>query len=339
MKKQNHFFVDAHSDLLLDVYRKRNFGRKSVIEEDWVPAMKRAGINLRLAAVYVDSALQPEMALKRALQKVYAFHAEMDESPSICICQNYEDIVKLTKNDKIGFMLTLEGAEPLVNDINLLDIFYKLGLRGLGLTHSQRNLAADGTPYYPGKANRLGGLSEFGIELVKRASHLGMFMDVSHLNDPGFWDVMEWFNGPVIASHSNCRSLCDHTRNLTDDQIKAIADKGGVIGLLHLCFDPKKKTRTVAHLLAHLDHIVNLVGVEHVGLGFDFYDYLIEALSKDELKQWPEQLWNTLPTDDLTKDEEIPGVEKGLIARGYKSADIELILGKNFLRVFKELLK
>ena len=88
---------------------------------------------------------------------------------------------------QIGFILSFEGAEPLVNDINLLDIFYKFGVRGLGLTHSQRNLAADGTPYYSGKANRLGGLSEFGIELVKRAGRLGMFMDVSHLNDPGFW--------------------------------------------------------------------------------------------------------------------------------------------------------
>ena len=82
----------------------------------------------------------------------------MEESPSICICQNYEDIVKLTKNDKIGFILSFEGAEPLVNDINLLDIFYKLGVRGLGLTHSQRNLAADGAPIIQG---RLKGLEDF----------------------------------------------------------------------------------------------------------------------------------------------------------------------------------
>jgi membrane dipeptidase len=336
MKKKNPPLIDAHSDLLMDIIRKRALGRKKVFEEDWVPGMRKAGLNLRVAAIYIDEAFVPEMALRKALDMVSALLAEEKESPSISLCRDYEDIEKSLASGKIGLILSFEGVEPLLNDKNLLSVFYQLGLRIMALTHSRRNFAGDGSLFSPEKTGRPGGLSEFGVELLHEAEELGILIDVSHLNDEGFWDVVEHVKSPVIASHSNCRSLCDHPRNLTDNQIKAVAENGGVIGMLHYCFAPKPGgSRTVDHILNHLAHAVKLVGVERVGLGFDFYEYLMNYLSEEERMRLPKDALVTSPSNNLTKDEDIPALIDGLRKRGYSDEEIGLISAKNFLRVFK----
>jgi membrane dipeptidase len=117
------------------------------------------------------------------------------------------------------------------SDLALVPVFYALGVRVLGITHALRNYAADGAFFTPTRTGVVGGLSDFGAELVDRAQAMGMLLDVSHLNDPGVWDVIRFSRAPIIASHSNCRALTDHPRNLTDEQIKAVADSGGVIGI------------------------------------------------------------------------------------------------------------
>jgi membrane dipeptidase len=329
--------VDAHSDLLIDVTKKRTLGAKSVIERDWVPGMRQAGVGVRLAAVYVDQGFLPHMALKNALAAVAALHSEVDESPSVQLCTSYTDIRQAIQDDRIALLLSMEGAEPLLDDANLLDIFYKLGLRALGLTHSRRNHAADGSRFFQMKAGTPGGLSDFGVELVERAQVLGVLVDVSHINDAGFWDIIDMAQRPVIASHSNCRALCNHPRNLTDEQIKAVAETGGVVGALHFCFDPQKKTRTVTHLLDHLDHVVQLVGTEHAGLGFDFADYALAYLSEYERARLPMPGFETSPEDKLTEDGDVPLVIAGMERRGYTSQEIERIAGGNLLRVFQQM--
>ncbi|UCC39746.1 MAG: dipeptidase [Candidatus Aminicenantes bacterium] len=340
MKKENLSLIDVHSDVLMDIIRKRALGRIKVFEEDWVPAMRKAGLNLRVASIYIDEAFVPDMALRRALDMVSALLAEENESPSISVCRNFEDIEKSLASGKIGLILAFEGVEPLLNDKNLLFVFYKLGLRIMALTHSRRNFAGDGSLFSPGKMGKPGGLSEFGIELLQEAEELGILVDVTHLNDEGFWDVMEHVKSPVIATHSNCRSLCDHPRNLTDDQIKAVAERGGVIGVLHFCFAPKSGgSRTVDHILDHLDYVVKVAGVENVGFGFDFYEYLMKYLSEEEHMRLPKDAFVTSPSNNLTKDEDIPAVIEGLKKRGYGNEEIELISAKNFLRVFKSVWK
>lgn len=336
MKEENLPFIDAHSDMLMDIFKKRAVGRKKVFEEDWVPVMRKAGLNLRVASIYIDQAYIPDMALRIALDMVSALMAEEKESQSISVCRNYEDIEKSLESGKIGFILAFEGAEPLQNDINLLLVFHQLGLRIMALTHSRRNFAGDGSFYAPGKMGRPGGLSEFGIELLKKAEELGILIDVTHLNDEGFWDVMEHVKSPVIATHSNCRSLCDHPRNLTDGQIKAVADRGGVVGVLHYCFVPEPGgSKTVDHILDQLDYIVKIAGVESVGFGFDFYEFLMKYLSEEEHMRLPKDTFVTSLSNDLTKDEDVPAVIQGLKKRGYNREEVELISAKNFLRVFK----
>ena len=337
MQVHEHFFVvDAHSDMLNDVLPQRTLGRKNVIDEDWLPGMKKGGIDIRVVAIYSDIAYLPELALRRALDLVAALYKELDESSSLMLCTTCDDIKRARESKKIGFILGMEGAEPLGRDIHLLRIFYALGLRVLGLTHALRNYAGDGAFFSPTETGKVGGLSDFGLRLVQEANKLGVVIDVSHLNDPGFWDVIEHTKAPVIASHSNCRALHDHPRCLTDDQIKAIAENGGVIGINAVAILVSgNKDATIDQLLDHLDHIVSIGGVKSVGLGPDFCDYLLKYLSEDERGRLP----SLAAVQGLSRDADMPNITEGLVKRGYNNEDIELILGKNFLRIFEQVWK
>jgi len=332
---ESSIVVDAHSDMLCDVAPKRKQGRKGVIEEDWVPAMRKGRIDIRVAVIYIESTRVPEFALKDGLDIAAALHKEVDESPSISQITKFDDIAKANRDGKIGLILGMEGAEPLGNDIELLRIFYILGLRMLTLTHVLRNYVADGAHFFPRKEGKPGGVTDFGVQVIEECNNLGIVIDVSHLNDPGFWDVMEFTKAPVVASHSNCRALQNHPRCLTDDQIKAVINNGGVIGMNSASIFVDDKNPDLEHLVNHLDHIVQLGGIEHVGLGFDFCDYVLKYLDAEARAKLP----NVAPATGLYGDEEVPNFTEALVKRGYKDDDIELILGKNFVRVFKEVWK
>jgi membrane dipeptidase len=228
-------------------------------------------------------------------------------------------------------VLSFEGVDALQNDIHLLRIFYELGVRGVGLTWSRRNHVADGAFFKPVTEGQKGGLTRFGVEVIEAAEALGMFIDVSHLNDEGFWDVMKFAKKPVIASHSNCRALVGSMRNLTDQQIEALAEKDGVIGMnaasAFVGNDSETRTRLSAKdLLDHVDHIVNIAGVRHVGLGLDLCDSFEDYLT----------LGHSLETYDVVNGHgNLHEITSGLIQRGYSDDEILLILGGNFLRVFE----
>ena len=200
-------------------------------------------------------------------------------------------------------------------DLGVLRILYRLGIRLITLTWNQRNQIADGA----GEARTGGGLTEFGVKVVAEMNHLGMLIDVSHLSEAGFWDVIKKSKEPIVASHSNCYSLCPHLRNLKDEQIKALADKGGVIGVTFVPDFLIKENRksTVEDVVRHIDYLVEKAGIDHVGLGSDF-DGTVE-----------------LPIG-LKGADEIPNITKELLNQGYKEDDIKKILGGNFLRVFKD---
>ena len=323
--------VDAHSDILSDILGKHAVGRTGVLNSTWLPAMDAAGIDARVLALYSGSASLPEQALRRALDQVAALHAELDESPRAALCTTHADIVKATREGKKAFILGMEGAEPLGADLGLLRIFCQLGVRVLGITHALRNYAADGAFFVPRRTGRVGGLSDFGVELVERAEAMGMLLDVSHLNEPGFWDVVKLATKPILASHSNCRVLCDHPRNLTDAQIRAVADTGGFIGInsINLFVEPPDLT----HLMNHVDHLVKIAGKEHVGLGLDFCYYLLEHKSPVERSGMRKGAY--LSVDGLAGDHDVPKIPILLAERGYSPETVDLIMGENFLRVFR----
>jgi membrane dipeptidase len=218
---------------------------------------------------------------------------------------------------RIPFVLHFEGAKPFGENTELVNAFQTCGVRSAQLTWNGRNLVADGAGERSGA-----GLSNFGVDLVREMNRQHMLIDLSHISDRGFWDALEFSQDPMIVSHANCRSLCDHPRNLTDDQIKALAGKGGVIGVCFYSGFISKNEATLDKLLDHLDHIVDLVGVEHVGVGPDFVYYDHAYLTV----KYPKGLEDTTKMLNLTE---------GLMTRGYSDEEITKIWGENLLGVYQ----
>ena len=290
------YVVDAHYDLLLDVYRLRRQGETKVIERFYLDDLRAAGVNVLICSLFVPSDYIPEMALRVALAQIGNLHAETRESPGLfALCRSAGEARAAVEEGKVALFLSFEGADSLGCDLQLLSVFYELGVRLIGLTWSRRNFAADGCHFHPLEEGAVGGLTPFGVALLKEVGRLGMIVDVSHLNDTGFDDVLRFFDGPVIASHSNCRALCPVARNLTDDQIKRLAERGGVAGLNNMAgfVHPdgaevaKRMARgeklTASHfdlgeprwagLLEHARHILDLAGEDHLGLGLDLCEF------------------------------------------------------------------
>jgi membrane dipeptidase len=328
----NTLVIDGHFDLLMDVQIQRERGRTKVIESDYYSRFVEGGVNIIVASLFVDSSFLPEMALRKALSQISALYEEVKESPDkLMICLTGEDMDRAKKSNKIGFLLSLEGAEPIGTDLSLLRVFYELGVRNLGLVWSRRNAVGDGSFFHPTKEGRKGGISSFGVKVIEEAENLGITIDVSHLNDEGFWDVFEISTRPIIASHSNARALCGTMRNLTDEQLKEIAASDGVIGInaASMLVGDKDENSTLEQLLNHLDHIVKVAGIEHVGLGLDLCEDFMKYVSLDDLESFPRR-----PFDVVSGHESIPLLFDGLIKRGYSESELQAIMGRNFQRIF-----
>jgi membrane dipeptidase len=318
--------VDAHSDVFCDVARRRLVGEREVLNRLHIPAWREGGVNVVITTLYTEEEHKPDRALRRAMTLLGAGLNDLDETPDARLCRTRAEIDAAVAEGKIAFVLAMEGGEPIQEAPDALRVFYGAGMRVFGLTWNQRNLLAEGV----GEERANGGLTELGRHVVSEANRLGILLDCSHLSVRSFWDLIEASNRPVIASHSNAKALCGHRRNLDDDQIRAIAESGGIIGINavagFITDDPKEAS--LERMLDHLDYIANLIGTEHVALGPDFVDYLrvrvdgdINAFSEAPVPQGYESIRAT------------PRVTAGLVARGYDEPAIRAILGGNMLRL------
>lgn len=326
------FTVDAHFDLTYDLQHRRERGEHGVVEKEYLPGFKKGGFDLIVSAIFIDDLFLPEMGLRRALGQISDLHKEIEESPGkFRICRTMSEAMQAKSAGETAIFLSLEGADPIQNDLGLLRIFYELGVRGLGLVWSRRNYAADGAFFKSQREGQKGGLTPFGMELVEEAERLGMFVDVSHLNDEGFWDIAEISKNPILASHSNCRALAGTMRNLTDEQIKAVRKSGGVIGMnsVNLFADSDKMDADVTDLVNHVDHIAGLAGIDYVGIGFDICNVFVNYLQMEDAIDAYDIIDNHSKLDIFTAE---------LLKRGYADKDILAVLGGNFVRVYREIL-
>ena len=217
--------VDAHNDLLLELAFRAE--EEQPFATHWLPKLRSGDVGVQVCPIFVELEDLPELALRRALAQVQAFHRAARECPDdVVVVRSAGDLDSL--NDRIGLVLALEGVEPLGYDAWVADIFWELGVRMVSLTWNRRNPFADGL----GEASD-GGLSGLGRELVGRLSALGVILDLSHASERTFAQVLETApEATVVASHANCRALVDTPRNLSDDQLRALAAHGGVVGVL-----------------------------------------------------------------------------------------------------------
>jgi membrane dipeptidase len=244
------------------------------------------------------------------------------------VATSVEDLRAAKAAGELGVVLHFQGGNPLETDVALVDVYARLGVRVLQLTYNFANPIGDGC-----LEPRDGGLTAFGRKVVRRLVEVGVVVDVSHAGVRTSLDAIELANVPVIATHANARAVCDHPRNLTDEQVRAVAESGGVIGLCAFpAFVSPKANPTLEGLLDHADYLSELVGPEHVGLGCDFADEDEEDFEYYgyEPRFYPRPPW-TYPRG-IRGFADVANITTGLRARGFTDEQIHGVLGENFLR-------
>lgn len=327
--------IDSHNDAIVNHIRRGNLGFsgnpppdgdrrnatvaglrgrldrsdiESPVQIDF-PKMRKGGVDAAFFAVDVTLAVKNHLTY--ALDAMGFFDSEMEaHGADVVLAKSAADISRAKREGKLAVVLAIENSDGVEGSINVLRMLHRVGVRSIGLTHDVSSLAADGNA----EARSRGGLTRFGVRLVEAMNNLGMLVDVSHISEAGFWDVMEITQKPVIASHSNCKSVCDHPRNLSNEQIRALAKNGGSMGITFVPRFVDRSAPSFTRLLDHVDHAVQLVGADHVGIGSDFDG------------------GGTLMEDATS----FARITEGLLDRGYSEADVRKILGGNHLRVLRE---
>ena len=325
-----------------------------------LPRMKEGGLDAGFMSIYVDMRRHQGLeATRRALQLIDSVNQQVARHPDqLVLATTAADVRRAHKQKKIALLMGMEGGTPIADDLRLLRLFYQLGVRYMTLTHGLANNWADSSTDEP-KHN---GLTDFGKEVVREMNRLGMLVDISHVSDKAFYDALEISQAPMIASHSSCRALCKHPRNMTDEMIKALAAKGGVIQInYHIGFldqtyadayekiapELRARMRALAEQYKDDDHALSEARealfkdyqaqlpkvswervVEHV-------DHAVRLVGPDHVGLGSDFDGATMP-EGLNDVSYLPRLTQALLDRGYREKDIKKILGGNTLRVLEE---
>jgi membrane dipeptidase len=318
-----------------------------------LPRMKQGGLNALFFSIYMSGSVTGPKAVNDAIERIAAVHKLARDLPArIALCVTADQVRAAHRQGKIAALIGMEGGHMINNSLPILRMYAALGVRYLTLTHSLNTEWADSS----GDKPQHNGLTDFGKEVVRELNRLGVLVDISHVSDKTFWNALEISKAPVIASHSSCRALCDNPRNMTDEMIKAMAARGGVIQInYHVEFldfkateyfkkteplyrqilekegpkaDPAKLKAEIARqagaapkvswerIIDHIDHAVKLVGADHVGLGSDFDGAMMP--------------------EGMESAAQLPKITEALLRRGYTPSDIKKILGENLLRALAQ---
>jgi membrane dipeptidase len=348
---------DAHMDSLMRVLAGEDLGVRTEGQADLV-RWREGGVDVQVFAVWVDTVYGRHHAARRALQQIDGFHRLLEANPDrVGLARSAADIARLRGEGKLAAVLAIEGGIAIQNDLALLRTFHRLGATSMTLTHSASLDWADSST----DAARCGGLSAFGREVIREMHRLRMLVDVSHVSDDCIRAVLDLSDAPIIASHSSCKAISNHPRNLSDAMLRTIAAAGGVVGInfysqfLDQAYNDEMGRRSVdllamlnapppldpdaldayaderirtfwslrlprppfERILEHIDHAVQVAGIDHVGIGSDLDS-------------------GAVPTPvGLDSVSDYPRITEGLLRRGYAEADVAKVLGENFLRVYR----
>ena len=354
--------LDTHDDTTQRFFSKSyDLSKRNPDGHIDIPRMKEGGMNAIFFSIWIDGRIMGPPAIQKALDQIDAVRENVRRnSKDMVFCRTAEEIRRAHKEGKIAALMGVEGGHMIGNDIRIVRIFGDLGVRYMTLSHFYNDEWADSSTDKPAH----NGLTDYGKDIVREMNRQGIMVDISHVSDKTFYDALEVSKSPLIASHSSCRAICNHPRDMSDDMIKALAAKGGVIqinyeksfidqaykdasdkvsGGVVAQFDQLKKAcgdeeeclgkkmvemekqataeGKLPHvswerIIDHIDHVVKLVGADHVGLGSDF-----------DGATMPEGM------DDCTH---LPKITEALMRKGYSDNDIRQILGGNLLRVMEQ---
>ncbi len=263
---------------------------------------------------------QPE-SLSVIMEEI-AILLRLQELGAVKICHTADDMRDCFASGKMAAIMHMEGAEAIDADLHVLDVLYAAGLRSLGPVWSRPTIFGHGVPFrFPSDGDTGDGLTEAGFRLVKRCNELGIMLDLSHLNEAGFWDIAKHSDAPLVATHSNAHAICEHARNLTDKQLAAIAESDGMVGLNYACafLRPDGQMQPDVGLevmLQHLDYLIDKVGEDRVGLGSDFDGAMV-----------PEGITDVAGLNNL---------RDAMKAHGYNDALMRKLCHENWLRVLEK---
>jgi membrane dipeptidase len=325
--------IDTHNDIPSFTVDGADIGASPKTQTD-ITRLRQGGVGAVFFSVYVAATyVNGNHSANRALQMIDTVqHDILDRYPdTFRPALTAGDIEKAHQRHKIAGLMGLEGGHAIEDSPRLLRDYYRLGVRYMTLTHWNTNgLADSATDVNNPQVQHHNGLTPLGKEVVHEMNRLGMMVDISHTSDKTFYDAIETSRAPIIASHSACRALTNVPRNMTDDMIKALAKKGGVIQINVNCGFISQKSAdapkdapvraTLADVVAHIDHARQVGGIDAVGIGTDF----------DGITCTPEGF------DDVSK---FPALTRALLEKGYSAADIEKIYGRNTLRLMRQVEK
>jgi membrane dipeptidase len=350
---------DCHNDLAYRVlYEGLNIGNRLPAGHVDIPRLKEGEVDVQVVALFVQNYLYPDKAARQCFQLIEAMTGAIDRNAdSVELARTGADVERIVSQGKIAMPLAIEGGHAIEDSLDNLRKFHELGVSSMTLTHNLSHGWADSS----GDRPIWDGINDLGRQVVEEMNRLGMVIDLSHVSDKTFYDVIEVSEDPVICSHSGCRALNDHHRNITDDMLRALAKNGGVIGIvfelgylspeyskarteqraiarpilskvppvedldLRIAVEhisqgrdwPLENLPTIEDLLDHIEHAVEVAGVDHVGLGADMYP-------------------RTPSPVGIRGVQDYPSITSGLKKRGYSDEDVKKIMGGNFLRIWKK---
>jgi len=311
---KNFLIVDAHEDIAFHLnYFKRDFVNPGTPCMITLPWLKEGNVRMVFNTVFIHPKHKPERTVQSGLDQLSKYEEIYKTFPDeVYQVKSAEDLSRFGQGSKIGFLTLMEGADP-IESVGKLDEFYERGVRIIGLAWNDKNQYASGN-------DTEDGLSQEGVRLIHRMNDLSITLDLSHLNEKCFWEAVELTNLIPIATHSNARTITDHKRNLSDKQLKAISERGGVIGIVLYNYFLKigEKTPTLEEVFAHADYMVNLCGEDHVGIGSDMDGARIE--------DFPQGLKTVA---------DLPKIAEYFCDKGYSEDRVTKIMSGNFLRVLK----
>lgn len=338
---------DGHNDSILNVYvPERGGGRDFLVESPIghldLPRARRSGFGGGFFALFTPATLRPEEPgkavgsdgrLPPAIDPAYAqrftlslagslFRLEEKASGALQVVRTADELQRCLEEGVLAVVLHIEGAEALDPELEALHVLYRAGLRSLGIVWSRPNAFGQGVPFRCPASPDIGpGLTEAGQRLVRACNELGVVVDVSHLNEKGFWDVAELTTEPLVATHSNAHAVAPSTRNLTDRQLDAVAESGGVVGVnFHVSFlreDGQRDVHTpLEQIVRHVDYLVERMGIDHVAFGSDFDGAAIPR--------------------DLKDVTGLPRLLALLGEQGYSAEDLKKIAHQNWIRLLRE---